>query len=232
MGSGCVWLFSHRYCRRPLGVSGETPAAKCSLRKHFRSTRGGDSHPTNCTNKKAAHWVGCFVLWGQCCGIPTGSRLVWLFLHRCCRRPLGVSGETPAGKCSLRKHFRSTRGGDSHPTNRTNKKAAHWVGCFVLWGQCCGIPTGSRLVWLFLHRCCRRPLGVSGETPAGKCSLRKHFRSTRGGDSHPTNWTNKKAAHWAAFLFGGARRDRTADLLRARQALSQLSYGPEKLFRC
>ena len=29
--------------------------------------------------------------------------------------------------------------------------------------------------------------------------------------------------------FGGARRDRTADLLRARQALSQLSYGPFNL---
>ena len=28
---------------------------------------------------------------------------------------------------------------------------------------------------------------------------------------------------------GGARRDRTADLLRARQALSQLSYGPKSL---
>ena len=27
--------------------------------------------------------------------------------------------------------------------------------------------------------------------------------------------------------FGGAKRDRTADLLRARQALSQLSYGPD-----
>ena len=27
-------------------------------------------------------------------------------------------------------------------------------------------------------------------------------------------------------LFGGAREDRTPDLLRARQALSQLSYGP------
>ena len=26
---------------------------------------------------------------------------------------------------------------------------------------------------------------------------------------------------------GGARRDRTDDLLRARQALSQLSYGPQ-----
>ena len=27
-------------------------------------------------------------------------------------------------------------------------------------------------------------------------------------------------------IFGGARRDRTADLLHAMQALSQLSYGP------
>jgi hypothetical protein len=27
--------------------------------------------------------------------------------------------------------------------------------------------------------------------------------------------------------FGGARRDRTADLLVANEALSQLSYGPE-----
>ncbi len=27
---------------------------------------------------------------------------------------------------------------------------------------------------------------------------------------------------------GGARRDRTADLLHAMQALSQLSYGPKK----
>ena len=29
-----------------------------------------------------------------------------------------------------------------------------------------------------------------------------------------------------ATKLGGARRDRTDDLLRARQALSQLSYGP------
>src|SRR5690625_6863341 len=29
---------------------------------------------------------------------------------------------------------------------------------------------------------------------------------------------------------GGAKRDRTADLLRARQALSQLSYGPSSCF--
>ena len=30
-------------------------------------------------------------------------------------------------------------------------------------------------------------------------------------------------------VYGGAKRDRTADLLRARQALSQLSYGPVSL---
>jgi hypothetical protein len=30
---------------------------------------------------------------------------------------------------------------------------------------------------------------------------------------------------------GGAMRDRTADLLRAKQALSQLSYSPIKLGR-
>ncbi len=31
-------------------------------------------------------------------------------------------------------------------------------------------------------------------------------------------------------LFGGARRNRTDDLLHAMQALSQLSYGPETLY--
>nr|CBI80135.1 hypothetical protein B11C_10095 [Bartonella sp. 1-1C] len=30
------------------------------------------------------------------------------------------------------------------------------------------------------------------------------------------------------YLFGGAKRDRTADLLHAMQALSQLSYSPTK----
>ena len=32
------------------------------------------------------------------------------------------------------------------------------------------------------------------------------------------------------FYLGGARRDRTADPLRARQMLSQLSYGPKSLY--
>lgn len=34
-----------------------------------------------------------------------------------------------------------------------------------------------------------------------------------------------------AFLFGGGKRDRTADLLHAMQALYQLSYTPEIWWR-
>ena len=37
---------------------------------------------------------------------------------------------------------------------------------------------------------------------------------------------NTSAYRWFLINLGGAKRDRTADLLRARQALSQLSYGP------
>jgi hypothetical protein len=36
----------------------------------------------------------------------------------------------------------------------------------------------------------------------------------------------KKPATQAGFIFGGAKRDRTADLVIANDALSQLSYGP------
>jgi hypothetical protein len=41
----------------------------------------------------------------------------------------------------------------------------------------------------------------------------------------------KSRPEGAAFMtakIGGARRDRTADLLHAMQALSQLSYGPNR----
>ena len=37
----------------------------------------------------------------------------------------------------------------------------------------------------------------------------------------------KKRRQKPSFLFGGDKRDRTADLLTASQALSQLSYTPE-----
>ena len=40
--------------------------------------------------------------------------------------------------------------------------------------------------------------------------------------------TKNKMSQDTLYIFGGGERDRTDDLLRARQALSQLSYTPEK----
>ncbi len=37
------------------------------------------------------------------------------------------------------------------------------------------------------------------------------------------SWASRR---WGQSFFGGAKRDRTADLLHAMQALSQLSYSP------
>jgi hypothetical protein len=39
--------------------------------------------------------------------------------------------------------------------------------------------------------------------------------------------TNANSCSGRTFPTGGARRDRTDDLLLAKQALSQLSYGPD-----
>ena len=48
--------------------------------------------------------------------------------------------------------------------------------------------------------------------PSGRCDVSLEPLTTHG--------------QFYIFENGGAKRDRTADLLRARQALSQLSYGP------
>ena len=42
----------------------------------------------------------------------------------------------------------------------------------------------------------------------------------------PTDYKSVALPTVLLRLYGGAREDRTPDLLRARQALSQLSYGP------
>src|SRR5687767_13224392 len=52
------------------------------------------------------------------------------------------------------------------------------------------------------------------------------------GDSNP-RYRRERAMSWASRRWGrtkigGARRDRTVDLLHAMQALSQLSYGPTR----
>ena len=43
----------------------------------------------------------------------------------------------------------------------------------------------------------------------------------------PTDYKSVALPTVLLRLYGGAREDRTPDLLRARQALSQLSYGPK-----
>ena len=66
--------------------------------------------------------------------------------------------------------------------------------------------------------------GMVGSPPSPfglwRGSLRSFRYETRPGLAQPKLAKRAKA--------GGARRDRTADLLHAMQALSQLSYGPFK----
>jgi hypothetical protein len=64
-----------------------------------------------------------------------------------------------------------------------------------------GVPTGIRTPVLTVKGWCPRPLD---DGDAGRSNYNKQRKSKS----------------------GGARRDRTADLLHAMQALSQLSYGP------
>src|SRR5665213_3288499 len=64
-----------------------------------------------------------------------------------------------------------------------------------------------------------RDLALHEALPVGAASC-------NGAPSIVSTARNKKAALVGGFLSGGARRDRTADLLHAMQALSQLSYGP------
>ncbi len=69
-----------------------------------------------------------------------------------------------------------------------------------------------------------RPLRcISGQTPHGASFVNKGAR-----DLLPARepW-RPQARYIFEGWFGGAKRDRTADLLHAMQALSQLSYGPE-----
>ena len=49
-------------------------------------------------------------------------------------------------------------------------------------------------------------------------------RGDTGGQTHTTWWPQPHTCEMGKN--GGAKRDRTADLLHAMQALSQLSYGP------
>ena len=57
--------------------------------------------------------------------------------------------------------------------------------------------------------------------------LQRHLKLTHLPDTHFACSSHNPACFQASCKkTGGAKRDRTADLLRARQALSQLSYSP------
>lgn len=76
----------------------------------------------------------------------------------------------------------------------------------ILTSALVGVPKGSRTPVVAVKGRCPRPLDDGDDV----CS-RKEIRSP-----HQTGFSR----------FGGARRDRTADLNTASVALSQLSYGP------
>ena len=65
--------------------------------------------------------------------------------------------------------------------------------------------------------------------PLGLKPPRQPF-NPRGEDRRPLGLRRRNLARrstvWPATALGGANRDRTGDLLLAKQALSQLSYGP------
>src|SRR6185312_13718308 len=69
------------------------------------------------------------------------------------------------------------------------------------------------------------PFGRNPIRPAPK----SESRPVRGGFSISARLRQGFGGQIRFAKFGGARRDRTADLLHAMQALSQLSYGPEFL---
>jgi hypothetical protein len=69
---------------------------------------------------------------------------------------------------------------------------------------------------LVLRRFKKKPRGRSGANADALTVLVKMVASR----------SQEKTCLRSLREIGGARRDRTADLLRARQALSQLSYGP------
>ena len=62
---------------------------------------------------------------------------------------------------------------------------------------------------------------------ASELSIASRFEKKVAIGPKPRFWQRKNPEnHWFSGLGGGDKRDRTADLLNAIQALSQLSYTP------
>jgi hypothetical protein len=93
------------------------------------------------------------------------------------------------------------------------------------------------------HRCMEKarrprlikPRAALGSISSSRCqtsrSPRPHGRKRADFCFSRTNWNACNEGRTASAPSGGARRDRTDDLLLAKQALSQLSYGPVRRLR-
>ena len=90
------------------------------------------------------------------------------------------------------------------------------------------------------HRPIRRPLikGAIRRPPVWRPQANPLFTMFRNIRMHPVAWVRKSLflEHFRRLMpapaeSGGARRNRTDDLLLAKQALSQLSYGPARYQR-
>ena len=67
---------------------------------------------------------------------------------------------------------------------------------------------------------------ISGVEPSDQRSAERSVRGQRHDSAALVAKQKQLAQKCELFLFGGDKRDRTADLLNAIQALSQLSYTP------
>ena len=82
------------------------------------------------------------------------------------------------------------------------------------------------MVLLTLYACAVRRVNSACARTVYISSLLKSFRHLQAMTREKLDCSSVSDS-WRAFtVSGGAREDRTPDLLRARQALSQLSYGP------
>jgi Lhr-like helicase len=106
-------------------------------------------------------------------------------------------------------------------------QAKHKITMYLLYTQLIYIPVRPKTNRALRHVQMRQ-LDLSKFKKFTRSIRQKEVQIVKEQDQRPVpsvkNFFVSATAHQKS---GGARRDRTADLLRARQALSQLSYGPK-----
>jgi hypothetical protein len=104
---------------------------------------------------------------------------------------------------------------------------------FSRWLRCNPLSVSHVLIaHSFLRSACASPSqkNPASVDPLKTSEISKLLKNNQSSNERPINEPGLSFEDFKKqqriTLNGGARRDRTDDLLRARQALSQLSYGP------